>query len=78
MAGISPLTPESEGHQEMHEPRPINLMTDDELRAQGWAAVARDADGHAMSVHAPFKNHFEKGKYIAREYDRGNSITKLQ
>ena len=38
----------------MKHPRPVNLMTQDEVRAQGWGAEARDAEGHVVSVHVPF------------------------
>ena len=34
----------------MRDPKPINLTSDDYWRGLGWPAIARDADGHAMSV----------------------------
>lgn len=34
----------------MKNPRPVNLTTDDELRNLGWWAVARDRDGHLISM----------------------------
>lgn len=37
----------------MRDPKPVNLWTPDEVRAAGWAAEARDADGHLMSFVAP-------------------------
>lgn len=39
----------------MKDPWPIHLTTTDEVQAQGWAAEARDEDGHLISTHAPFK-----------------------
>ena len=61
----------------MENPRPVNLMTDDEMRERGWAAVARDSNGHLISSHAPFTSKGEMGKYLADEYARGLTITKL-
>lgn len=40
----------------MQNPNPVNLMTPNESRRRGWAAEARDADGHLMNQHAPFDN----------------------
>ncbi len=37
----------------MKNPNPVNLQTSQELRAQGWQAESRDADGHLTSWHAP-------------------------
>ena len=34
----------------MLDPKPINLTDDQYWRSLGWPAVARDADGHAIST----------------------------
>lgn len=38
----------------MKDPNPINLMTSEKVRANGWQAETRDADGHLIRTHAPF------------------------
>ena len=35
----------------MKNPKPINLQTSDRVRAQGWGAESRDADGHLISCY---------------------------
>lgn len=47
----------------MKNPNPVNLMTTSEVRANGWAAEARDADGHLMTTHAPFSSDAEFMRY---------------
>ncbi len=36
----------------MKNPNPINLKTPEDVRGLGWAAEARDADGHLRSMLA--------------------------
>jgi hypothetical protein len=36
----------------MQNPYPINMMDQDEVRSLGWAAEARDKDGHLISTCA--------------------------
>lgn len=62
----------------MKNPSPINLTTNAEFAAHGWAAVSRDADGHAMSCHAPFEDDLERLEYIADEALRGCTVTILK
>lgn len=62
----------------MKNPAPINLTADAEFAAQGWAAVSRDADGHAMSCHAPFDDDLERLEYIAAEALFGCTVTMLK
>lgn len=38
----------------MKSPMPTNLSTPAEIRAAGWAAEERDADGHLISSHGAF------------------------
>lgn len=61
----------------MKDPWPIHLTTDEEFAAQGWAAVARDADGHAASCHAPFESDEDRQEYLASEAARGCAVTML-
>ena len=39
----------TQGTKEMNNPKPVHLKTDDEVRIEGWAMWARDADGHLVS-----------------------------
>ena len=36
----------------MNNPNPVNLKTSAEVEALGWAAEARDGDGHLISTQA--------------------------
>lgn len=58
----------------MKNPSPIHLTTDEEFAAHGWAAVSRDADGHAMGCHAPFDSLAERNGYIDQEAARGCTV----
>lgn len=40
----------------MRDPKPINLTTTEEVKAAGWAAEARDSDGHLVSMVSPQGN----------------------
>ena len=39
----------------MKNPNPVNMSTQDEIRKLGWAAEARDSDGHLLSTRAWLK-----------------------
>ncbi len=59
----------------MKEPRAVNLMTQDQCRADGWQAESRDADGHLVTAHAPFDDAAEIAEYVREETTRGNTVT---
>ena len=61
----------------MEDPKPINVATDDEFRAQGWPAVARDADGHAVSVCARREHEDAFREWLAECFDSGYTVTNL-
>lgn len=59
----------------MENPRGVNLMTSEESRSRGWAAEARDSDGHLMNQHAPFSDDAVMVHYIREAIDEGWTIT---
>lgn len=59
----------------MKDPKPANLQTPDEVRAGGWQAEARDADGHLMSCHAPFDNDEHLAEYVREANSDGLTVT---
>ncbi|WP_323775988.1 hypothetical protein [Leisingera sp.] len=64
----------------MKDPKPINLTTTDQVRAQGWVAEARDADGHLVSTQAWLdvcstnENLKMLGEFIA-EYETDRTVS---
>ena len=64
----------------MQNPMKINLTTSDEVRAQGWVAEARDADGHLVSTQAwsdictTNENIKMLGKFVT-EYETDRNVT---
>lgn len=62
----------------MKNPQPIHLSDDTYFAGLGWAAVARDADGHAVSCHAPFASEAEKRRYLVSEAKRSCTVTMLE
>lgn len=58
----------------MKKPNPVNLTASAEVEALGWAAEARDSDGHLISTQAWLKqlsineNIKDLGEFIT-EYD---------
>lgn len=36
----------------MRNPNPVNMIDQDKVRSLGWAAEARDKDGHLISTQA--------------------------
>jgi len=59
----------------MKNPHPVNLMTPEESCARGWAAEARDADGHLITQHGPFETDAEMAQYAREETARGLTVT---
>ena len=59
----------------MRAPNPINLQTPQEVRAAGWAAEARDKDGHLVTVRARLGNDAEWGRFIREETAMGFTVT---
>ena len=61
----------------MKEPKPINLTSSAEIRAAGWQAESRDADGHLISTHAPFREDDDEGIawFVREETQRGHTVT---
>jgi hypothetical protein len=58
----------------MDAPKPINIYSDSHWRALGWSAVARDADGHAISTCSI--DHNETFNEWLREcFDDGLAVT---
>jgi molybdopterin synthase sulfur carrier subunit len=45
-------------------PKPANLLTTDAIRGAGWAAEARDDDGHLMTTHNYFTSDEEIVRYV--------------
>jgi sulfur-carrier protein len=60
---------------DMLNPMPINLMDQEAVRAGGWQAEARDADGHLISTHAPFSDDAGMIEYIKEAMEHGETVT---
>lgn len=64
----------------MQNPMPVNLITQDKVRSLGWAAEARDQDGHLHSTQAwitqiaPHENAVRLAEFII-EYATDCAIT---
>jgi hypothetical protein len=59
----------------MKNPAPINLITTAQVKAAGWSAESRDADGHLLTTHAPFETQGEMLDYVLEETTRGMTVT---
>ena len=61
----------------MKDPMPVNLMTSEEVRASGWQAESRDADGHLLAMHAPFGPDDDEGIvwFVRETTSRGETVT---
>jgi molybdopterin synthase sulfur carrier subunit len=60
----------------MIDPNPVNFMTPEEVRSNGWQAESRDADGHLIGLHAPFGDDAEGIVWFVREAtSRGETVT---
>lgn len=59
----------------MKNPMPVNLLTSEEVRAEGWNAESRDADGHLRSTHCRFETNEDLAWYVNEETKRGCTVT---
>lgn len=60
----------------MRDPKPVHLTPPEEVRAAGWQAESRDADGHLISTHAPFGSYDQDIVWFVREaLQRGETVT---
>lgn len=59
----------------MKNPDPVNLMTAEQSRANGWAAESRDSDGHLCSQHAEFDDDSLLVHYVRECVERGQTVT---
>ena len=59
----------------MKYPDPINLVTSEEIRASGWQAECRDADGHLTRTHAPFATDEDIVWLVREALEHGDTIT---
>ena len=62
----------------MKNPQALHLSDDAYFASLGWAAVSRDADGHAVGCHAPFESASERKRYLVAEAKRGCTVTILE
>ncbi|GEM_PF-2291895 len=64
----------------MQNPNPVNLTTPQEVRSLGWAAEARDKDGHLLSMQewndqtTPHQNAVSLADFVT-EYATDCTIT---
>lgn len=61
----------------MKDPQPINLKPDDYFREQGWAALARDADGHAITTCRRDGHEGDFKDWLAECFDNGLTVVNL-
>lgn len=61
----------------MKDPRPVNLMTTDEVRKLGWMMESRDGDGHLVSMLSPNVSKKDVAKFVAEEQAAGNTVTMI-
>ena len=61
----------------MRDPMWINLKTPEEVRAEGWQAESRDADGHLVATHVPFGADDDEGIawFVREATSRGETVT---
>jgi hypothetical protein len=59
----------------MHDPKPIHLMTQTEVRAGGWIAEARDSDGHLITTISPEASNESLGEWLRDCTTDGLTIT---
>ena len=62
--------------EQMDDPKPINLLPDSHFQSQGWAAIARDSDGHAASVCSR-ENEDAFREWLAECVDQGLTVRRL-
>ncbi len=63
----------------MKNPMPVNLTSQDDIRAGGWIAEARDEDGHLVSTRGWIDGHVNAsliglGEFVA-EYEDDFTVT---
>lgn len=56
----------------MQNPKPVHLMTDDELRELGWWAAERDSDGHLISMRTLSDDPEAIGEFFLTAAKDGN------
>lgn len=61
----------------MENPKPVNLMDDDHWRQLRWPAVARDKDGHAISMCA-MDDDATFNEWLRECFDDGLTVTDLR
>ncbi|MEO1687864.1 MAG: hypothetical protein AAFU61_08165 [Pseudomonadota bacterium] len=54
---------------------PINLATPGEVRAAGWTAESRDADGHLKRTSAPFEGDADLAWFVGDCLAAGETVT---
>jgi len=59
----------------MKDPMPINLMTSEEVRATGWQAESRDADGHLIGLYSQFDDDEGIVWFVRETTSRGETVT---
>lgn len=59
----------------MENPGKMNLKTPEEVRALGWQAEARDADGHLVRTHAPFASDEDILWLVHDAMEHGETVT---
>lgn len=59
----------------MKDPRPINLQTQEDVRASGWCAEARDSDGHVLSVRSEFSDDRSIVDFVREAMEDGCKVT---
>lgn len=59
----------------MKNPNPISLWPSDDVRAAGWQAETRDADGHLCRTHAPFDNDSDIVWLVREALEHGETVT---
>ena len=59
----------------MKNPSPINLMTPEEVRAQGWSAETRDSDGHLIRTNAAFVRDADILWLVREAMEHGETVT---
>lgn len=59
----------------MQNPKAVNLIASPEVRRAGWAAEARDRDGHLMTTHFDFAGRNSLWDYYRECMSEGWTIT---
>lgn len=63
----------------MQNPQPVNITSDDHWRELGWPCVARDKDGHVVTMYA-VDDFDDEGfrEFLAECYCDDLTVTKLR